>query len=180
MSAELITAVASVAVAIAAMIFTTLMLARQVQQMEHERNALAVLEAVERLTDPQLVAVFGRLRGINDRYPTDDDILKRYRGSQDEADLRVVGQFVGIVAVLARRRVIDPSLIADAIGVSLRGYWDTIRVFMTRRRRVENNPFLGENIEWLAMYSAWWKDIPRPRNDENYRPDQFANVQFRV
>ncbi len=180
LSPELVASVASVAVALAAMVFTTFLLSRQVRQMEHERNALAILEAIKRLTDPQLVEIFARLRGINERYPSDDDIRERYPTSRDAADYAVVGQWLETIAALARRGVIDPSLLADALGFSLRRYWDTIRVFIARRRTVEANAYLAENFEWLAMYSAWWKDIPRSSRDANYRDDQFAGVEFKA
>jgi hypothetical protein len=180
MSAELISSVASVAVAVLALVFTTFMLARQVRQMEHERNALAILEAIERLTDHRVVATFDRLHTINQRYPTDDDIIERYHGSADERDILVVAQFVETVACLARRRVLDPSLLVDAVGLALRYRWNSIRDFIYRRRRIEGNDYILENFEWLAMYSAWWKDTPRPKRDRNYDSRQFADVVFKV
>lgn len=180
MSPELVSSAASVAVALLALVFTTFLLARQVRQMEHERNALAILEAIERLTDPRVVAIFDRLRDVNERYPTDGDILQHYRGSADERDFQVVAQFVETVACLARRRVLDPSLLVDAVGLPLRGRWDTIRPFIDRRRKLESNEYILENFEWLAMYSAWWKDTPRPKRDRNYDPRQFAGVTFKV
>jgi hypothetical protein len=180
MNPELLSSVASVGVAVLALVFTTFMLARQVRQMEHERNALAILEAIERLTDMRVVDTFDRLRGINERYPTDEDITTKYHGSRDERDFLVVGQFVETVACLARRRVLDPSLLVDAIGLALRQRWESIRPFVLRRRALENNEYIFENFEWLAMYSAWWKETPRPRFDRNYQPRQFATVEFRV
>ena len=148
--------------------------------MEHERNALAILEAIERLTDPKIVELFSRLNSINERYPTDEDIVANYHASRDAADIGVVAQFVETMATLARRRVLDPSLLVDAMGLSIRRWWNTIRVFILRRRRIENNDYILENFEWLAMYSAWWKDTPRPPKDANYDPDQFKDVEFRV
>ncbi len=180
MSPELVSSAASAAVALLALVFTTFLLSRQVRQMEHERNALAILEAIERLTDPRVVEIFDRLRGVNERYPTDEDILHRYRGSSDERDFQIVAQFVETVACLTRRRVLDPSLLADAVGLPLRGRWQTIRAFIERRRRLENNDYILENFEWLAMYCAWWKDTPRPKRDRNYDPSQFAGIEFRV
>jgi hypothetical protein len=180
MSAEIISSVASVGVAVLALVFTSLLLARQVRQMEHERNALAILEAIERLTDPRVVATFDRLRNIDQRYPTDTDLLENFHGSKDERDFLVVAQFVETVACLARRRVLDPSLLVDATGLALRHRWGSIRSFVMRRRALENNEYILENFEWLAMYSSWWKDTPRPRFDRNYHPRQFAAVQFRV
>lgn len=180
MNQEFLSSIASVGVAILALVFTTLMLARQVRQMEHERNALAILEAIERLTDPRVVETFDRLRDVNDRYPTNEILLEKYRGSKDERDFLVVAQFVETVATLARRRVLDASLLVDATGLPLRRRWQTIREFVQRRRALENNDYILENFEWLAMYSAWWKDTPRPRFDRNYRPNQFAGVEFRV
>jgi hypothetical protein len=180
MDAEIVSSVASVGVAVLALVFTTLLLARQVRQMEHERNAVAILEAIERLTDPRVVATFERLHNIDERYPTDADLLAKYHGSKDERDFLVVAQFVETVACLARRRVLDPSLLVDATGLSLRQRWDGIRNFVMRRRALEKNDYILENFEWLAMYSAWWKDTPRPRFDRNYDPRQFAAVQFRV
>jgi hypothetical protein len=92
--------------------------------------------------------------------------------------MSLVGLYVETVAVLARRRVIDPSLLVDAVGLGLRRRWAAIRTFILRRRRLENNPYIMENFEWLAMYSAWWKDVPRPKRDPNYDPAQFAHVAF--
>lgn len=180
MSSELFLSASSVAVALIAMVVTTLMLSRQVRQMEHERNALAILEAIERLTDPRVVAIFDRLKGVDTRYTDDRDIVTRYPGSQDECDFLVVGQFVETVACLARRRVLDASLLVDAVGLALRQRWDGIRTFVERRRKLEDNECIFENFEWLAMESAWWKDVPRPAGDRNYAPLQFRGVQFRV
>jgi hypothetical protein len=180
MDPEILSSIASVGVAVLALVFTTVMLARQVRQMEHERNALAILEAIERLTDLRLVETFDRLSTVEQRYPSDNDILTRYHGSRDERDFLVVAQYVETVACLARRRVLDPSLLVDAIGLPIRQRWKSVSNFVNRRRAVENNAYILENFEWLAMYSAWWKDTPRPRFDRNYHPKQFAAVEFRV
>lgn len=170
----------SVAVALLALVFTTLFLARQVQQMEHERNALAILEAINRLTDPTVVHVFNQLRDIGARYPTDRDISERFPGSEDEERTLIVATYVETIAALARRGVLDPSLLVDAVGLSLRSRWNTIRGFIERRRLVEDNDGILENFEWLAMYSAWWKDTPRSPRDHNYDPKQFQGVIFRA
>lgn len=180
MTPEALSSLASVGVAVLALLFTSLLLARQVRQMEHERNALAILAAIERLTDPRVVETFDRLRDISARYPTDTDLLTKFHGSKDERDFSVVAQFVETVACLARRRVLDPSLLVDATGLVLRQRWGSIREFVMRRRALENNDYILENFEWLAMYSSWWKDTPRPRFDRNYHAQQFASVQFRV
>ncbi|HEX8806765.1 MAG TPA: hypothetical protein VF741_07435, partial [Candidatus Aquilonibacter sp.] len=82
MSLELAVSVISTTVAIFALIFTTLLLARQVRQMEHERNAMAIMTAIERLSEPEIVSVFRRLRDVDARYPSDADIADRYRDSQ--------------------------------------------------------------------------------------------------
>lgn len=179
MSPELWSA-ASVGVALLALVATTVLLARQARQMEHERNALAILEAIERLTDGRVVDTFDRLHDVNGRYPTDEDILLKFKGSKDQRDFLVVAQFVETIACLARRRVLDPSLLVDAIGLVLRQRWESIRPFVMRRRVLENNEYILENFEWLALYSAWWKDTPRPRFDLNYDPRQFRSVRFRV
>ena len=172
--------VLSVGIAFLALVFTTVLLARQARQMEHERNASAIIEAIERITDEKVLLIFERLSDINERYPTDDDIRANYPHSQDERDFIAVASFVETVACLARRRVIDPSLIVDAVGLILRKRWAEVREFTMRRRRIENNEYIFENFEWLATYSAWWKDTPRPRFDKNYDPRQFAGVTFRV
>lgn len=170
----------SVIVAILALVLTSMLLARQARAMEHERNAIAILEAIERLTDERMVTIFDRLADVNERYPTDDDIRLRYHGSEDERDFLAIAQFIETVACLARRRVLDPSLIVDAVGLPIRARWASIKGFVERRRRAENNAYILENFEWLAMYSAWWKDTPRPRFERNYNPRQFAGVTFRV
>jgi hypothetical protein len=69
--------------------------------------------------------------------------------------------------------VLDPSLLVDAVGWMLRSRWATIQLFVEHWRRYNNNEYLFENFEWLAQYSDWWKDIPRPPGDPNYKPDQF-------
>jgi hypothetical protein len=84
------------------------------------------------------------------------------------------------IGTLARRRVLDPSLLVDAAGLDIRRRWNAVRGFVERRRKVDNNDFIMENFEWLAMYSAWWKDTPRPKHDRNYDPRQFEGVIFRV
>jgi hypothetical protein len=126
------------------------------------------------------VAIFARLGSVNERYPTDDDFVAKYYGSEDEADFSSVATFVETIACLARRKVIDPSLVVDAVGLTIRRRWNAIRTFIERRRRIEDNPDILNNFEWLAMYSAWWKDIPRPPHEKNYDPLQFAGVKFRV
>lgn len=180
MDAQILSSAISTTVALLALVLTTFLLARQVRQMEHERNALAILEAIERLTDPRVVAIFERLRDVNERYSSDSDIAARYNGSQDDRDFQIVAQYVETIACLSRRRVLDASLLVDAVGLALRRRWDSIRTFVDRRRRVEDNKYILENFEWLAMYSAWWKDVPRPARDHNYAPGQFAGVTFRV
>ena len=62
----------------------------------------------------------------------------------------------------------------------LRSRWNSILPFVERWRRVRNNEYLFENFEWLARYSTWWKDIPRPPHDSNYDPQQFAGTEFKV
>jgi hypothetical protein len=81
---------------------------------------------------------------------------------------------------LARRGVLDASLIVDAVGFMLRFRWNTILPFVERLRRVRKNDYLFENFEWLAMYSVWWKDTPRPARDPNYDPAQFAGITFKL
>jgi hypothetical protein len=138
------------------------------------------MEAIERLTDPKIVAIFTHLVSVNERYSTDDDFVAKYYGSEDEADFSSAVTFVETVACLARRKVIDPSLVVDAVGLTIRRRWNAIRTFIERRRRIEDNPDILNNFEWLAMYSTWWKDIPRPPHEKNYDPRQFAGLEFRV
>lgn len=165
--------IGSLLIAFVTVVFTTIMLARQVRQMEHERNAIAILQAIERLTSPHIVHVFSQLRGVDQRYTTDHDIRDRYEGSTDHESLNMVGQYVETIAALARRQVLDPSLIVDAVGLMLRTRWALIRDFVYRLRRIYDNPYMFENTEWLARYSAWWKEIPRPPGAKNYDESQF-------
>lgn len=164
---------ASLLVAFATVVFTTLMLARQVRQMEHERNALALIQAIERLTAPTIVHVFTQLRGVEARYSSDDLIRVDFAGSADDEAFQMVGQYVETVATLARRQVLDPSLIVDSVGLMLRTRWAVVRPMVYRLRAVTGNAYMFENFEWLARYSAWWKDVPRPSGALNYRDDQF-------
>ena len=171
-----ITPIGSLFIAFATVVFTTLMLSRQVRQMEHERNALAILQAIDRLTSAPIVHVFTRLRGVADRYPNDSAIRERFSGSEDDEDLAMVGQYVETIAALARREVLDASLIVDAVGLMLRTRWATIREFVYHLRRYNDNPFMFENFEWLARYSAWWKETPRPARALNYKENQFDST----
>jgi hypothetical protein len=171
--ADQIVPIGSLLIAFATVVFTTLMLARQARQMEHERNALALIEAIDRLSSTHVIAVFDHLKGIGERYPTDKSIADHFFGSEDERALFVVGQYVETIACLARRRVLDASLLVDAIGYLIRLRWATIEKFVAHWRRYNNNEYLFENFEWLSRYSNWWKDIPRPR-DPNYDPNQFG------
>lgn len=180
MSSEQLLAGASVIVSLVALGFTTVLLTRQNKQLEHERNALAILDAIGRLTDPTIGSAFAQLEDIDERYPDDKSILANYPGSSDERALLLVAQYVETVACLARRRVLDVSLLVDAVGFMLRTRWNTIRPFVAHLRRVRNNQYLFENFEWLAMYSAWWKDTPRPANDPNYNEKQFGDIEFKV
>jgi len=141
--------------------------------MEHERNALALLDSIDRISSREIVDLFHQLEGISDRYPADADIRQRYHGSADERALLAIGQYIETVSTLARRGVLDPSLIVDSVGFLIRLRWSTIEPFVVRLRRVQQNAYIFENFEWLARYSDWWKDVPRPPNDPNYRPDQF-------
>ncbi len=114
------------------------------------------------------------------RYPDDETVRREFEGSPDDHAVVLVAQYVETVACLARRRVLDASLLVDAVGFMLRSRWNTMRPFVERLRRVRNNEYLFENFEWLAMYSTWWKDTPRPPHDANYDPKQFAGVEFKV
>ena len=91
----------------------------------------------------------------------------------------MAGAYIETVACLARRGVLDPSLLVDAVGYTIRRRWSSIRAFVVRRRHVAENPFIMDNFQWLAMYSTWWKDTPRPAQARNYDPLQFAGVEFR-
>ena len=180
MSADQLFAAASVVVSLIAIGLSAFLLTRQNKQLEHERNALAILDAIGRLTDPTIGNAFNHLAGIDQRYPDDESILRDYPGSRDEHALLLVAQYVETVACLARRRVLDVSLLVDAVGYMLRTRWNTIRPFVERLRRVRGNQYLFENFEWLAMYSTWWEDTPRPPNDPNYDEKQFANLEFKL
>ncbi len=180
MSQEFFFAGASIAVSLVALGFSTFLLARQNKQLEHERNALAILDAIGQLTDPQIVAAFAQLEGIGERYPDDESVRSTFEGSHDDSALLTVAQYVETVATLARRRVLDASLIVDAVGFMVRARWNTILPFVERLRRVRENAYLFENFEWLARYSVWWKNEPRPPGDRNYDPTQFGDVTFKV
>ena len=171
-SFETIVPIVSIVIAFATVVVTALLMARQAREMAHERNAIAILESIDRLTRPELVKAFEQLATADERYATDDDLMARYPGSADDRANYVVGQLMETVACLARREVLDPSLIVDAVGYMIRHRWAEIESFVLRRRRIEKNDFIYENFEWLAKYSTWWKDVPRP-NDPNYSPDQF-------
>lgn len=178
-AAELLAGV-SVVVSLIAIGVSTALLTRQNKQLEHERNALAIIDAIGRITDPAIVDAFAQLEDIGSRYPDDESVKQSFDGSADDHALILVAQYVETVACLARRRVLDASLLVDAVGFMLRSRWDTVRPFVTHLRRVRNNEYLFENFEWIAMYSAWWKDTPRPPGDPNYDPKQFAGLEFKV
>ena len=180
MTAEQTLAGASVAVSLIALGLSSVLLTRQNKQLEHERNAMAILDAIGRLTDPTIGSAFAQLEGIGHRFPDDESVRRDYTGSDDEQAMLLVAQYVETVACLARRGVLDSSLLVDAVGFMLRSRWNTILPFVARLRRVRNNEYLFENFEWLAMYSTWWRDTPRPPNDPNYDPKQFRGMQFKV
>jgi hypothetical protein len=171
-SFETIVPIVSIVIAFVTVVVTAVLMARQAREMAHERNALAILESIDRLTRPELVEAFEQLADANERYPTDADFFARYPGSADDRANYVVGQLMETVACLARREVLDQSLLVDAVGHMIRRRWTEIKPFVERRRRLENNEFIYENFEWLAKYSTWWKDTPRP-DLPNYTPDQF-------
>jgi len=173
-------AAASIVVSLIALGISTLLLGRQNKQLEHERNALAILDAIARLTDPAIVSAFDQLEGIAQRFPDDDAVRASFPGSPDDRAMVLVAQYVETVACLARRGVLDASLLVDAVGFMLRSRWNSILPFVERWRRVRANEYLFENFEWLAMYSTWWKDTPRPSGDINYDPKQFAGIEFKV
>jgi hypothetical protein len=62
----------------------------------------------------------------------------------------------------------------------IRVRWDTIREFIYHLRRVRGNDYIFENFEWLAMYSAWWRQTDRPPGDPNYDEKQFEDITFKV
>jgi hypothetical protein len=171
---------ASVAVSLIAIGLSTILLTRQNRHLERERNALAILDAIGQLTDPAIIDAFAQLEGIAGRYPDDDAVRREFDGSADDHSLLLVAQYVETVACLARRQVLDASLIVDAVGFMLRSRWSLILPFVERLRRVRGNEFIFENFEWLAIYSVWWKDTPRPPHDPNYDPKQFAGIRFKV
>lgn len=164
--------IVSIIISFVAVIVTAILMLRQTREIAHERNALAILEAIDRLTSPELVQAFEDLEGVNERYPTDSDVRVKYPSSEDFRANYIVGQFMETIACLARREVLDASLIVDAVGYMIRNRWQALKPFIERRRRLENNEYIYENFEWLARYSEWWKDIPRPKHP-NYSPDQF-------
>lgn len=168
------------AVSLIALGLSTILLTRQNKQLEHERNALAILEAINRLTDAAAMEAFEGLQGVDGRYATDEDILEHFDNSDDDRALLLVAQYFETVATLARRRVLDASLLVDAVGYMIRVRWETIRDFIFRLRRVRGNQYIFENFEWLAMYSAWWRQIPRPPGDKNYDEKQFGDLEFKV
>jgi hypothetical protein len=180
MNSEQAFASASVVVSLLALGLSTFLLTRQNKQLEHERNALAILDAIARLTDAKIVEAFAQLEGIGERYSDDETVRRDFGGSSDDQALILVAQYVETVACLTRRRVLDASLLVDAVGFMLRLRWETIRLFVERLRRVRGNPFLFENFEWLVTYSTWWRDTPRPANDPNYDPRQFGDIEFKV
>lgn len=180
MTAEQVFAASSVLVSLVALALSTVLLTRQNRHMENERNAVALLDAIGQLTDPAIIAAFAQLEGIGERYPSDEAVAQNFESSSDDHALLLVAQYVETVACLARRRVLDASLIVDAVGFMLRSRWSTVRPFVERLRRVRGNEFLFENFEWLAMYSVWWKDVPRPPGDANYDPEQFGKITFRL
>jgi hypothetical protein len=180
MSAELLFSALSVLIAAAALGVTTILLVRQNKQMEHERNAAAILEAINRLTDPAVIEAFERLEGVNERYETDDAVLQRFDDSPDDRSLLLVAQYFETVACLARREVLDATLVVDAVGHMLRARWETIRSFVERLRRVRAERTIFENFEWIAMYSLVWNKAARSRGSSNYDPAQFAGVDFKV
>src|SRR5215471_4561291 len=161
-SFDTIVPIVSLVVASATVVVTAVLMQRQAREMAHERNALAILEAFDRLTSPALVVAFDTLATVKDRYSTDEEFAAHYPGSEDAHANALVGQMMETVATLARREVLDASLIVDAAGDMIRSWWRGIEPFVMIRRRVENNEFIYENFEWLAKYSAWWEDVPRP------------------
>jgi len=172
---DAIISIASVFIALVAVTLSSLLLGRQLKHMERERNALAILAAIDRLSDDKMVRVFAKLRGVETRYTTDEALARDYPDSDDEAGLAAVGQYVETVACLARRDVIDPSLIVDAVGLMLRTRWKILRPFVDHLRRFYGNEYMFENFEWLARYSQWWKEIPRP-TQPNYDPQRLPDV----
>ena len=180
MRAEQGFALVSIVVSLIALGLSSLLLTRQNKQLEHERNALAILDAIARPTDPAIVNAFAQLEGIGNRYPDDESVRQNFVGSSDDRALVLVAQYVETVACLARRRVLDASLLVDAVGFMLRSRWSSILPFVQRWRRVRNNEYLFENFEWIATYSTWWKETPRPPRDLNYNPRQFADITFKV
>lgn len=180
MSAEQVFAASSVVVSLAALALSTVLLTRQNRHLENERNAVALLGAIAQLTDPAIITAFAQLEGIGERYDSDEAVAERFEGSSDDQALLLVAQYVETVACLARRRVLDASLIVDAVGFMLRARWHTILPFVERLRRVRRNEYLFENFEWLAMYSVWWKNEPRPSGDRNYDPKQFGDLTFKL
>jgi len=177
---EQLFSLASVLVAAIALVVSTVMLARQNRHLEHERNAMAILEAISRLTDANAIEAFESLHGVENRFPNESAILAHFDDSADDRALLLVAQYFETVATLARRRVLDASLLVDAVGYMIRVRWSTINVFIERLRRVRGNPFIFENFEWLAMYATWWRDTPRPPGDPNYDDRQFAGIEFKV
>ena len=173
---DVIISVVSVFIALLAVTLSSVLLSRQLQHMERERNALAILAAIDRLSDEKMVRVFAELKGVEDRYPTDEALAGNYPNSEDDAALTAVGQYVETVACLARREVIDASLIVDAVGLMLRTRWKIIRPFVEHLRRFYGNDYMFENFEWLARYSEWWKEVPRPPKDPNYDPNRLPEV----
>jgi hypothetical protein len=93
-------------------------------------------------------------------------VRTQFDDSPDDAALTIVAQYVETVSTLARRRVLDASLIVDAVGFMLRSRWNMIAPSVERLRRVRADNQIFENFEWMANYSAWWKTLPAERRFE--------------
>ena len=173
---DAVISIVSVFIALLTVTLSSILLSRQIKHMERERNALAILDAIDRLSDEKMVRVFGQLQDVEKRYPSDAELARNYPNSEDEANLTAVGQYVETVATLARREVIDASLIVDAVGLMIRSRWKIIREFVHHLRRFYGNEYMFENFEWLARYSEWWKDTPRERHP-NYDPARWPDLR---
>ena len=117
MSAEQVFAAASVVVSLVAIGLLTDP-AHAPEQAARARTQRAGHSRCDRAADRShdRGKAFAQLEDIAERYPDEESIRTVFHASPDDRALVLVAQYVETVACLARRRVLDASLLVDAVG----------------------------------------------------------------
>jgi hypothetical protein len=147
------------------LVVTLVLVGRQVAEGRRAAYATALGIVYELLQSPEVRrsrgVVLGELRGK----PFDT-----WSGS-DRDHAANVCQSYDAAAIVCRRGMLPPDVVADSWGSSLRRTWPVVRPLVDERRREGGAPELWDDVEWL-VHIAEHREWASPRS----LPQRFAQA----